>query len=209
MSRKSEVNEVLIIKIQHTVAERTRDSTEVLFTNANINSPPGGRINYTTTPPTSASNRLCIFDTGRAATPYGTNTLATHEGLKLICMNLSNNTILKIIIFGPTAAPADFYLNFGAYGIAISADGATLYRAVTSGRSLYSIPAAHLLDNSPCSKIMAQGSVLLHGHKGLSNGMESNTNNDMYAGNTEDKSNLIFHLDTGIVTTFVRDPRFD
>lgn len=108
---------------QYTVAELKGNSTEVPYPNAEINSPPGGRINYTTTPPTGANyqnyligvqsvvvdpaNRLWILDTGRAATADGTMVPASYGGPKLIGVDLTNNTIFKTIVFDPTSAPAD------------------------------------------------------------------------------------------------------
>ena len=108
---------------KYTVAELMGNSTEVPFPNAEINSPPGGSINYTTTPPTGANyqnyligvqsvvidpaNRLWILDTGRAATPNGTIVPASYGGPKLIGVDLTNNTIFKTIVFDPTSAPAD------------------------------------------------------------------------------------------------------
>lgn len=108
---------------EYTVAELTGNSTETPFPNAEINSPPGGRINYTTTPPSGANyqnylvgvqsvvvdpaNRLWILDTGRAATPNGTIVPASYGGPKLIGVDLTSNTIFKTIVFDPTSAPAD------------------------------------------------------------------------------------------------------
>lgn len=107
----------------YTVAELTSNSTESAFPSLEMNSPPGGRINYTTIPPTGANypnyligvqsvvidpaDRLWILDTGRAATPNGTMVPAAYGGPKLIGIDLTDNTIFKTIIFNTDAAPSD------------------------------------------------------------------------------------------------------
>ena len=109
--------------LAYTVAELSPNNTETPYPNAQINSPPGGRINYTTTPPTGANyqdrfigvqsavidpeDRLWILDTGRAATPDGTMVPASYGGPKLVGIDLTTNSIFKTIVFSPTAAPAD------------------------------------------------------------------------------------------------------
>ena len=66
--------------IAYTVAELTSNTTEVPYPSAELNSPPGGAINYSTTPATGANyenyligvqsvvidplDRLWILDTG-------------------------------------------------------------------------------------------------------------------------------------------------
>ena len=99
-------------------------------------------------------------------------------------------------------------VNFGADGIALSADGTTLYFSTTGGRELYSIATNLLRDDSAYSELMAQSAVYNHGQKGLTDGMESDTNNMIYAGNMEDNSIAMFNPATGTISTFVRDPRF-
>lgn len=56
-------------------------------------------------------DRLWILDTGCAAMPNGTNAYSSVDGGKLIGVNLSNNTIFKIIIFPPNVAYPDCYNN--------------------------------------------------------------------------------------------------
>ena len=58
-------------------------------------------------------------------------------------------------------------LAFGADGIAISADGSTLYFSTTGGDQLYSVPTKNLLDRSPNSELNAVASVMNLGHKGM------------------------------------------
>lgn len=70
------------------MGELISGTTETPYPNAGINIPPGGRINYTTVPPTGANtpnylvsvqavyldylNRLWMLDTGRPTLPDGT-----------------------------------------------------------------------------------------------------------------------------------------
>ncbi|MCJ1234161.1 hypothetical protein MMC14_002119 [Varicellaria rhodocarpa] len=112
---------------KYTVAELTSYSTETPYPNAEINSPPGGSINYTTVPATGADyqnyligvqsvvidseDRFWILDTGRALTPNGTQVPASYGGPKLIGVNLSNDTIFQTIIFPTIVAYSDSYLN--------------------------------------------------------------------------------------------------
>lgn len=99
-------------------------------------------------------------------------------------------------------------VNFGADGIALSADGSTLYFSTTGGRELYSVPTERLLDQSPYAEILARGAVGFLGETGLKDGMESDTNNMIYGGNQEDNSISMYDPSTGILETLVRDPRF-
>jgi hypothetical protein len=107
---------------KYTVAELKSNNTEVPYPSAEINSPPGGQINYTAYPATGANyqdyligvqsvvvdpaDRLWILDTGRASTPNGTMVPATYGGPKLIGVDLQTDRIFKTIVFDPTAAPA-------------------------------------------------------------------------------------------------------
>lgn len=115
---------------KYTVAELIGNSSERAFPSAQINNPPGGAINYTTSPPTGANyqnyligvqsvvidakDRLWILDTGRSLDPRNNNTLvpATYGGPKLVGVDLKNNdTIIKTIVFPVNVAYPDSYLN--------------------------------------------------------------------------------------------------
>jgi hypothetical protein len=112
---------------KYTIAELFPNNTERAWPSAEINQPPGGAINYTTYPPTGANypdyligsqsividslDRAWILDTGRVATPNGTLVAASYGGPKLIGVDLSTNTIFKTILFPPTVAYPDSYLN--------------------------------------------------------------------------------------------------
>ena len=47
-----------------------------------------------------------------------------------------------------------------------------------------------------------------HGETGLKDGLESDSNNLIYAGNIEDNSLSVFDPTTGSFQTLIRDPRF-
>jgi sugar lactone lactonase YvrE len=112
---------------KYTIAELLPNNTERAWPSAEINQPPGGAINYTTYPPTGANyadyligsqsividslDRAWILDTGRVATPNGTLVASSYGGPKLVGVNLSNNTVFKTILFPPTVAYPDSYLN--------------------------------------------------------------------------------------------------
>jgi hypothetical protein len=85
-----------------------------------INTPPGGAINYTTYSPSGASyqdyligaqavavdllERLWCWDIGRALTPNGTLVPATYGGAKLVVIDLAVNTINQNIVFSTNVA---------------------------------------------------------------------------------------------------------
>lgn len=289
----------------YTVAELTTNTTESPYPSLEYNSPPAGRINYSTYPATSvgdsdhlvgvqsvvidSKDRLWILDTGRVALPNGTLTTATFGGPKLVGVSLSNNSVFQTILFPQTVAFPDSYLNdvrfdlrpsisasgqgiayitdsssegrngiiiadlgtgdswrhlnnvpsvrpepgfflqvwgvptysnpgsgvpitpvtFGADGITLSADGETLYYSVVSGRYLYSVPTALLRSRSLTSELMATGAVQQLTQKGVSDGLESDSNNMIYGGSMETNSIFSFNPANGTVQTFVRDPRID
>lgn len=289
---------------KYTIAELLPNNTERAYPSAEINNPPGGAINYTTYPPSGANyqdyligsqscvidsaNRLWILDTGRALTPNGTLVPASPGGPKLLGVDLSTNQVIKTIVFPPTVAYADSYLNdvrfdlrpssapggqgiayitdssvegrnglvmadlgtgeswrhldnhpsvrpegqwlaylwgvplyswrpglpytytgFGSDGIALSADGATLYWKVVAGRTLYSIPTSRLRDTSLASEVLAQGAVQNHGQTGVTDGMETDSHGLIYHGNMEQNGISVFDPRNGSDALFVRDARVD
>lgn len=113
--------------LNYTVGELTSNTTEVPYPNAEINIPPGGRINYTTTPPTGANtpdylvsvqavvvdpvDRLWILDTGRPTLPDGTMVMSAPGGPKLVAVNLTTNAVIQTIIFDSDIAYPDSYPN--------------------------------------------------------------------------------------------------
>ena len=282
---------------KYTIAELLANNTEQAYPSAEINNPPGGAINYTTSPPSGANyqdyligsqscvidsaSRLWILDTGRALTPDGTLVPASYGGPKLIGVDLSTNEVIQTIVFPITVAFADSYLNdvrfdlstntayitdssvegrngivvvnietgeswrhldghpstrpeqqwvsylwgiplygwrpnqpfnygaFGTDGIALSADGKTLYWKVVAGRYLFSIPTERLRDNSLNSEVLAQGAIQNHGQTGVTDGMETDSNGLIYHGNMEQNAISVFNPQNGSDALFVRDARLD
>jgi sugar lactone lactonase YvrE len=99
--------------------------------------------------------------------------------------------------------PAPF--NVASDGIALSADGATLFYCPLSSRHLYSIPTALLLDRSASEAAVAEGVVDL-GEKGASDGLEADDKGRIYAGDYEHKSVRQRQTD-GEWKTIAHDPR--
>jgi len=99
-------------------------------------------------------------------------------------------------------------VNFGADGIAISPDGETLYFSPTGGRAFYSVPTVNLRDRSPTSEIRANPAVNHINNRGLSDGMESDSNGYVYAGIIENNAIGIYFPQNGTQEIFARDPRF-
>ncbi|KAK3068241.1 hypothetical protein LTR53_014352 [Teratosphaeriaceae sp. CCFEE 6253] len=98
------------------------------------------------------------------------------------------------------------YVSFGADGIALSADGDTLFWKAVGGRYLFSIPTARLRDNGPTSEVLAQAAINNHGETGVTDGMETDSNNFIYHGNMEQNAISFYNPANGTDTLFVRDP---
>lgn len=112
---------------KYQVAELLGNGTETPYPNLDINSPPGGAINYSTTRPTGANHqthligvqsvvldpldRLWILDTGRALTDDGTLVPASPGGPKLLGVDITLHQVIQTIVFPPTVAFPDSYLN--------------------------------------------------------------------------------------------------
>ncbi|EME85765.1 uncharacterized protein MYCFIDRAFT_213984 [Pseudocercospora fijiensis CIRAD86] len=101
------------------------------------------------------------------------------------------------------------YITFGSDGIAISPDMDTLYFSVIAGRFLYSVPTAALRDTSSGAFDRAQAQVKNLGEKGISDGMETDSNGVVYAGNVEQDAISMYNPATTYATEFVRDPRIN
>ncbi len=85
----------------------------------------------------------------------------------------------------PGKPPAPFRV--ASDGIALSADGDTIYYSPLSSRHLYSVPAALLRDRwIPEEKLAAAVSDL--GEKGASDGLEADDKGRIYAGDYEHDS---------------------
>lgn len=95
--------------------------------------------------------------------------------------------------------------NVASDGIAISADGATLYYCPLSSRHLYSVPTALLLDRSASEAAVANAVADL-GEKGASDGLEADDKGRIYAGDYERNSVRQRETD-GEWKTIAHDPR--
>jgi sugar lactone lactonase YvrE len=100
-------------------------------------------------------------------------------------------------------------LPFGSDGIAISNDGDTLYWTPLGSRYLYGVPTALLRATGPTSELLAQQGVRNLGQKGLSDGLESDSNGLVYVGNIELNSIAVYNPQNGTTLPFVRDPRIN
>ncbi|KAK3331512.1 major royal jelly protein [Apodospora peruviana] len=113
----------------------------------------------------------------------------------------------------PSPKGAVGYLTMGADAIAISNDSETLYWGPIGSRYLYSAPTRVLYSNPDSkdteSEMNAQQGVVSHGQKGVSDGMETDTNGIVYMGSMEQNAIVSFDPTQGTVQTFVRDPRIN
>ena len=97
----------------------------------------------------------------------------------------------------------------GSDGIALSADGKDLYFSSIAGRYLYSVPTAFLRSHDRASELLAQQSVQNRGEKGTCDGLETDSNGYIYAGQFEQNAVIIYFPNNGTQKTFVRDPRLN
>lgn len=90
-------------------------------------------------------------------------------------------------------------------GIAISADGKTLFYCPLSSRHMYSVPTALLLDREADDATLAAAVVDL-GEKGASDGMETDDKGRVYAGDYE-RNSVRQRQPDGEWKTIAHDPR--
>lgn len=93
---------------------------------------------------------------------------------------------------------------FGSDGIAISADGETLYYCPLSSRHLYAVPTALRRDPSVSEAVLA-AAVQDLGVKGASDGLAEDDRGRIYA--TDYENNAIHRLAEGRWETIAQDPR--
>lgn len=107
-----------------------------------------------------------------------------------------------------TGSPTADSINFGADGIALSADNTELFYSTTGGRELWTISTALLRARDRNAELVARAAVKYRGDAGVSDGMETDTNGMIYRGNQEDNSLSYFNPNNNQLYTLVRDPRF-
>ena len=96
-------------------------------------------------------------------------------------------------------------VTMGSDGIAISHDGSRLYYCPLASRRLYSVAVDALIDGRRTDAQVA-ATVLDHGEKGASDGLESDDKGRIYATNYEQNA-VLRRLPDGTFETLVHDPR--
>ncbi len=104
---------------------------------------------------------------------------------------------------GPDGKPKT--MGVASDGIALSADGKTLYFSALSSRHLFAVPTEMLRDAS-VSEAQLNAAVKDLGEKGASDGLESDANGAVYAGDYE-HNGIRKRLAEGNWQTIVHDPR--
>lgn len=97
------------------------------------------------------------------------------------------------------------YVKFASDGIALSADGSRLYYCPLASRHLYSVSTA-LLRNSKAAESLVENSVIDHGEKGMSDGLEADAQGRVYVTLPEQNA-IARRLPNSLYQTVVRDPR--
>ena len=95
----------------------------------------------------------------------------------------------------------------GADGITLSADGDMLYWTAIGSRYPYSVPTTILRDDSPTAELLAQASIVSHAVIGISDSLDTDSNERVYTGDFEQNAINIFDPASGMTRVFVRDPR--
>lgn len=97
------------------------------------------------------------------------------------------------------------YVQFASDGIALSADGSRLFYCPLASRHLYSVSTA-LLRNSKASDAVIENSIIDHGEKGMSDGLESDAQGRVYA-TLPEHNGIARRLPNSLYQTIVHDPR--
>ncbi|MCJ1355208.1 MAG: hypothetical protein MMC33_005199 [Icmadophila ericetorum] len=191
-------------------------STTVAYPDSNLNdvrfdlrpntsSSTGHGTAYITDSSTEGRNGLIVVDLGTGTAWRHLDNTAVVRGQTQFFPIIWGEVIYSItagggrLNYGSTASGSD--------GITLSADGDTLFWTAVGNTYLYSIPTARLRDNTEFSEILAQASVVSHGQKGTSDGLEVDSNGLVYAGNFGQNAIEVFNPANGSVNIFVRDPR--
>ena len=97
------------------------------------------------------------------------------------------------------------YVQIASDGIALSADGSRLFYCPLASRHLYSVSTA-LLRNGKASEQLVADSVIDHGEKGMSDGLESDAQGRVYVTLPEHNA-IARRLPNSLYQTVVHDPR--
>jgi sugar lactone lactonase YvrE len=161
---------------------------------------------------------------GKAGLAYITDSSGTGPG-GIIMVDLDSGTSWRKLTGHASAAPDPTFIpvvegerlavreegkppapfNVASDGIALSADGGTLYYCPLSSRHLYSVPTALLRDRSASEAAVAQAVVNL-GEKGASDGLEADDKGRIYAGDYE-RNSIRQRQTDGEWRTIAHDPR--
>jgi sugar lactone lactonase YvrE len=175
-------------------------------------------------PQTYVNDMRFDFRQGKAGVAYITDSSPSGTG-GIIVMDLDSGTAIRRLTGDPsTSADPQFLpvvegaslrtrnpdgstapLKIASDGIALSPDGETLYYSPLSSRHLYSVPTRMLRDTA-VSEAQLSAAVRDLGEKGASDGLESDANGVVYAGDYE--RNAIRYLKPGGEwESLVHDPR--
>ncbi len=97
------------------------------------------------------------------------------------------------------------YVKFASDGIALSADGSRLFYCPLASRHLYSVSTA-MLRNGKAAESLVENSVIDHGEKGMSDGLEADAQGRVYVTLPEQNA-IARRLPNSLYQTVVRDPR--
>lgn len=164
------------------------------------------------------------FSVGAQGVAYVTDSSLSGRGALLVMDLASGKTLRRLAGHVSTSADPDFApivegqpmalrdadggrkpFTVASDGIALSADGATLYYCALSSRRLYSVPTALLRDASVSEADLA-AAVRDLGEKGASDGLEADAQGAIYAGDYEHNAIRKRHPD-GRWETLLHDPR--
>jgi len=163
----------------------------------------GQGIGYMTDSSTEGRNGIVMVDLGTGESWRHLNGAAVARAERQFSANVWGDQLY--FIPGPNEPLS--YIPVGSDGIALSADGETLYFSPVASRHLYSLPTKRLRARGQFSELQALQTVVDHGEKGLSDGLQQDSNGLIYVGNEELNAISIFHAGNGTFETFVRDPR--
>lgn len=164
------------------------------------------------------------FSVGAQGVAYVTDSSLSGRGALLVVDLASGKTLRRLAGHASTSADPDFVpivegqpmalreadgsrkpFTVASDGIALSADGGTLYYCALSSRRLYSVPTALLRDPTVSEAALA-AAVRDLGEKGASDGLEADADGAIYAGDYEHNAIRKRHPD-GRWETLVHDPR--
>ncbi|MDC6380421.1 L-dopachrome tautomerase-related protein [Pseudomonas graminis] len=176
-------------------------------------------------PSTYANDMRFDFRSGKEGTVYVTDSSVSGPGA-IIVMDIASGKATRrlsgakstsvdpefkpvvegqaaLVSKGPDGKPKT--MGVASDGIALSADGKTLYFSALSSRHLFAVPTEMLRDAS-VSEAQLNAAVKDLGEKGASDGLESDANGAVYAGDYE-HNGIRKRLADGNWQTIVHDPR--